>query len=826
MTSEARQRYKDSFEATRQRFQATGAAEAVLRQRTADTDEGVLSAFSQSLAQAAPDGLALLAVGGYGRKELFPHSDVDLLVLVRKSLEDSALKGPIAEFLRLLWDSGLRASHSVRTVEDCCTVHEGNFELTVSLLDERFLAGNPVLYGQFRERFARFLKAERRDLERRLCRMARGRHARFHDTIYRLEPDIKEAPGGMRDLQTVRWLRALRDHQGDDGTDPRARQFLATTRCFLHFRAGRDSNLLNFEAQDEIAAAPFSKRSEPAEWMREYYRHASVLWREALLELEASETRDKPLLTSFRDWRSRLSNSEFTVSRDLIFLRNPHELATDLQLPLRLFRFAAKHGLHPSRETQQRLTGTPAKTTRAGEAFWKDFFSQPHPVAGLRAMAVTGFLSSLLPEWDRIAHLVVRDFYHQYTVDEHTLVALEVLEELGTGAPPERKRFADLVEESCNDLWLLRLALLLHDIGKGSGTDHSAEAVRLAGRFLEREGVAPEAAQTIQFLIEHHLLLSSTMQSRDVADPVTARAVTMQVKTVERLRLLVLLTFADISAVHPTAMSPWRMEQLWRLYRATARDMARELTEPDGESPEEVYGPIPPNLAHFLEGLPWRYLWTHSLAQAEVHCALFEQAETKGAALSIEKVAGVWQLAVVAKDRPFLFASLAGALSSFGLNILRAEAYSNRAGAIVDNFAFSDPNSNLDLNPPERERLRHTIQRVIVGEVHVEDLLRYRRPKPLAGKAAAIRAAVTPDSEASGVATVFEVVAEDRPGLLYHLASAISRAGCNIEVVLVDTEAHKAIDVFHVTKSGRALLPEEITALQAALLAACEPSRG
>lgn len=282
------------------------------------------------------------------------------------------------------------------------------------------------------------------------------------------------------------------------------------------------------------------------------------------------------------------------------------------------------------------------------------------------------------------------------------------------------------------------------------------------------------------------------------------------------------MTYADISAVNTAAMTPWRMEQLWRVYRIVARDLNRELTEPDGESPESVYGAVPEAMGKFLDGLPWRYLWTHDRKQAEEHWRLYENARESGVALSIEKRAGVWRLSIVTPDRPFLFASIAGALSSFGLNILKAEAFSNRAGAIVDSFVFSDPGGNLDLNPPEQERLKQTLRKVALGEVHVDDLLRYRPVKAPPSRLGAIQPAVSPDGEASSVATVFEVVAQDRPGLLYHLAAAISRAGCNIEVVLVDTEAHKAIDVFHVKRAGQKLTPDETKQLQGLLLSACQ----
>ncbi len=827
MTTAAKQRCKSELETWSIRFMQDGHAESVLQDRTRLVDEVVRSAFASTLGTAAEDSIALLAVGGYGRSELFPYSDVDLLVLTRRPLDTPGLKGVLSDFLRLVWDSGLRASHSVRTVEECCAVHEGNFELTVSLLDQRLLAGDSALHQSFSSRFCKFLGAERRELLRRMCRMARARHSRYHDTIYRLEPDVKETPGGLRDLQTIHWLRLLRESGFAPQDEARHTSLLASTRCFLHFRAGRDQNLLNFEAQDEIAAAPFSRWKDPADWMRSYYRHASFIMRAAVAELESAEAQDRGLLSSFRDWRSRLSNAEFTVSRDLVFLRNPRELETDPDIPLRLFLFAARHGVPLARETESRVGEHVADWADHFQkhppqtSFWREFLNLPHAAQALRTMRATGFLATILPEWERIDHLVVRDFYHQYTVDEHTTVTLEVLAALPGARDPAQKPFAELLEESEDSTWLLRTALLLHDTGKGSGLDHSQEAVRLARGFLQRIGAGQLDTELTLFLIEKHLMLSAALQSKDIADPATAAALGAEVKTVERLRLLTLLTFADISAVNPSAMSVWRMEQLWSLYRVVYRYLTGELTAQQHDNPHAALGEISAQAEEFLEGLPRRYLWTHTAGEAEAHAALFQSALRSGAEVALERRNGAWRVTMVAADRPFLFASIAGALSSFGLDILKAEAFCNAHGFVADGFMFTDPNRSLDLNPPEQERLRDVLRKVALGQVRTEDLLRNRPVKAPPSKLGAVRPTVAMDNDASPSATVFEVVAQDRPGLLYRLASAISRAGCNIEVVLVDTEAHKALDVFHVTSSGEKLSAETAVSLRVALLAAC-----
>ncbi|MGO9239456.1 MAG: hypothetical protein ACLQBJ_01500 [Bryobacteraceae bacterium] len=826
MTSAGKQRCKDLTEGLRARFLQNGDAGAVWKARTAYVDAAVLEAQAAALTPVFPDGLALAAVGGYGRRELFPYSDVDLLMLSRRQLVDSASRTAVSEFVRRLWDGGLRCSQSVRTIEECCRLQDGNLELTISLLDERYLAGDVGLFGEFRARFGRFLNSERREILRRLCRATRSRHAQFHQTIYRLEPDVKETPGGLRDLQATRWLQLLRSGAVEPPSDPRPAALVASVRSFLHFRADRDQNLLDFESQDQLAEASFSPWKEPAAWMRSWYRNASQIWLDALSEMEAAETVERSMIANFRDWRARLSNSEFTVSRDLIFLRNPAELDSDAELPLRLFQFVARHNVAPARQTEQRVSAHVnqwrqeyAKHPPAGR-WWREFLSLPNVSLALRSMRSCGFLEAILPEWERLEHLVVRDFYHYYTVDEHTIVTLGSLEELAGVKEGPRRRFTALLEESRADLWLLRLALLLHDLGKGSGEHHELASLALAQGIVRRAGIAEPDASTILFLVRHHLALSLLLQSRDLADPSTARLAAELAGTEERLRLLTLMTQADIDAVNPSALTPWRIEQIWRLYVVTQRELNRELGEPlEPEAPAVEPG-TNPLLEEFLDGLPKRYLFTHTPEQAAAQAQLYAQAREHGAALKIDKREGFLHLTLVARDRPFLFASVAGGLSSFNLNILKAEAFHNRHGYIADGFVFSDPGRNLELNPTEIERLRSLLEKIVLGEVRVEPLLKARPIKAAPSRSGAVRPAVTLEAATSEAATLFEVVAQDRPGLLYSLASAISRAGCNIEVVLVNTEAHRAIDVFHVTRDGRKLSDEDAARVRDGLLAA------
>jgi [protein-PII] uridylyltransferase len=421
----------------------------------------------------------------------------------------------------------------------------------------------------------------------------------------------------------------------------------------------------------------------------------------------------------------------------------------------------------------------------------------------LRQMQEAGLLTAAIPHWNTVECLVVRDFYHRYTVDEHSIVAVEVIDNLGlkTDSSP---RFRELLLEE-EDRATLRLALLLHDVGKGTRPgDHVQGSLEAAVDVFERLSVPAPNREIINFLIAHHLDLSSVMTGRDLDDPATGRFLSSQIPTQEDLRRLALLTYADISAVNPTAMTPWRLEQLWRVYSAGVEQLTRELitNRIDGEHDTALAPGESPEIAHFLQGFPTRYLRTHTPAQVRRHFELDQKRQRDGVAVSITQDAGAFLLTVLASDHTGIFAKLCGTLASRGMNILKAEASSNSHGCILDLIRFSDPMRNLELNPDEIKRLEWTVECVMRDTLSVADLIKQRRFQPRPSSGSKIMPSVRSSNDASDECTLIDFVGEDRPGLLYDLTSAISKVGCNIELVLVDTEAHKAIDVFYITQAG------------------------
>ncbi len=393
--------------------------------RSAGVEEKVRSVFEATLGSKGSTPLALVSVGGFGRRELFPYSDVDLLLL-SESDQNVPPREQIAAFLQGLWDSRLRPSHSVHSVADCATEHAENVEFTISLLDRRWLAGDRVLFDQMDAKFRAFLTKRQSSLAQKVATLAEGRRAKYQKSIYHLEPNVKESTGALRDLQTARWLQMIEPHEFMPDLGP-AFDFLAAVRLRLHELAGRDQNALSFEAQEQLS-------ENPADLMREYYRHARTIDRAARQAIEACTEKPGTLLGRFHEWRSRLSTSEFTVARDKVILRAPHP-PPDLSL----FEFLARHELHMASSTIDKLHGFVPQATWND---WKRLLSLPKPVAGLHAMQEAGVLSNALPEWRNIECLVVRDFYHRYTVDEHTLVAIAALETISDG------RFRELFGKS------------------------------------------------------------------------------------------------------------------------------------------------------------------------------------------------------------------------------------------------------------------------------------------------------------------------------------------------------------------------------------------
>lgn len=876
--------YANEFLKTRQGFESTGNGCAALRARSDLMDGIVLQLQNELLPGDLPgqENLSLVALGGYGRQELFPHSDVDLLFLFTNQRAADSRREDVAALSRALWDLHLRVGPTTRTLADCGELHRDNLEFNIALLDCRYLAGDSQLFAHLRDEVIPHLVArDRLELVRELAGVTAQRHAKYGGTIFHLEPNVKETPGGLRDYHLCRWLARIAElEKSGNWTAPEelwpaplgvesrlSYEFLCAVRCFLHYAQGRDDNQLSYELQEQAAAQGVGSspgRARPAaEWMRDYFRHARSIHRLSTRLFEDAIPAQSSLYGLFQDWRQRLSNADFSVLRGRIFPRQPSALREDPGLLLDLFEMTARHGFELSREAEKAVAGAldPSNAWALSRLsrmplVWTKFqrvLTLPRAANALRDMNRLGLLTALFPEFKAIDSLVIRDFYHRYTVDEHSFLTIQSLHALAAGrarkvgegesqpAGPSRpggtlpdweKRFAEIWSELERPALLL-FALLFHDVGKGMPeADHIRGSLQALESIGARLDVPPEDQEAISFLVTHHLEMSATCQRRDVFDPETVRAFTEKVGTPERLKMLCLLTYADVKAVNPEALTPWRAELLWQLYVAAMNHLTRSVDEErvetagppaDGHEIERIlalYDPSDaPEVWAFLRGLPRRYLLTHSPAEVAGHFAMARQVARDSVQVELATRNHHFELTVLTPDRPFLFASITGTLAAWGMSIIKADAFSNAAGLVLDMFRFVDLYRTLELNPSEKARLKANLVEVLKGELELSKLLSGRMNfATLPSAKVKVPTQIHFDDASSSHSTLLELIAQDRPGLLYQVSSRLAELGCNIEIALIDTEGQKAIDVFYLTSAGAKLDSSRQLAIRDALL--------
>jgi [protein-PII] uridylyltransferase len=851
LISELRGSLSDESARIQREFEASGDGRAAVAERTRLVEDILARLWRDIISpdQAKPANFALVATGGFGRGWLFPYSDIDLLFLFGDRAAEQAFKDSIRRFSQELWDLRLKLSPATRTLSECDRYDANNTEFTISLLDCRYLAGDPDLFRRLHDKvIPKVVMRESKALLQGLAEVTRERHAKYGMTLYHLEPNLKEAPGGLRDCNVACWLALIsamdKLHDWPDASSLRAPvrkqldsalDFLMSARCFLHFRHGRDDNTLSWEAQDEAAGrkvgAAESAELSPADWMRIYFGHARAVQRTVTQLLEEIPEAWSALYRQVQSWRSRLATADFSVVDGLIFLQQPSALQ-DPEVLLRLFHFMAQHGLKLSATTEYRIEqALPALASMPprGAELWLYFeetLLQPHAAEALRAMHSLRLLTLLLPELKLIDSLVVRDFYHRFTVDEHSFLAIESLHRLKQSTSEWDKRYAELLGELENPE-LLYLALLLHDTGKGiPGGNHVEASLEIAGRAMDRLDVDPKERAEVLFLIENHLEISAALR-RDIFNPETVGAFADKVGTPERLKMLCLLTYADIKAVNPEALTPWKAENVWQLYMGAENYLNRSAdhrvhADVNDEKLARLRSLAPVTsgkFKEFLEGFPQRYLLVHSAEEVMRHMGMADALGDQPVQVELKRGRHWYELTMVTRDRPFLFAKLAGVLAAWGMNIVKANAFSNEAGTVVDTLYFTDRFRTLELNLSEWERFRRSVTSVLLGEADLEKMLRDRqRSEKGAIAKVKVETKIEFDDSCSSTSTLVQVITQDRPRLLHRIASCLSDQKCNIEIALIDTEGQMAIDTFYLTWGGAKLNTEHCKKVEKALL--------
>ena len=805
-------------------------------------DSMLQALFRLADADATRDGLApspvvLMALGGYGRGELHPSSDVDIMVIYDVELTPYVQR-VTQEILYALWDLGLQVGHSLRSVGDCVAMARTDFPSRTSMLEARFLAGSRRLFNRFRRVLSE--NVYRRDFSQFLDTTLAERDQRYRKygaSPYIGEPNIKESAGGLRDMHTAMWLgatkfraRTLRELAArgvitsrEQASADEALTFLWRVRNELHFLAGHKNDVLSREIQPLIAKNFGYEDDETAlgveRFMRDYYLHARAVHRVS-----------RRLIARCQETLSRRGSAvsrhrEEALQDGLVLLDGRLRLADPdgrafAESPTRLMKvFWHMHrlGCELSSDLQRAmedaldLVDDEFRSSPVVRDLFLGICRQWGRVAPtLREMHELGLLGRYLPEFGALTCLVQYDVYHKFSADQHSLLAVENLEALAPGPSAESEGAAQVFNE-IERPDLLMMGMLLHDIGKAKGHGHVEKGIPLIRRLTARLGLPPAEAEAIEFLVAHHLTMSHVAQRRDIDDPKTVEHLALTARDPQWLRMLYLLTYADMKAVGPGVMTPWQALVLWNLYeRSLARLTGGELERPTRTMLAERVGALLKGEASrqvvkaHLAMVSDRYLATTGAERIAEHLRLVQklEGETVVTELFHHPDLGLSDLVVVTRDQPALFAAIAGTLAASGINIASAQIHTRGDGVAIDTFQVSDPTGEAVTSVARWTRTFDDLRLVLAGARRVEDLLERRQAG--AGTEAGIEGPprITIDNRLSDSYTVIEVKCPDRVGLLYLITRTLSAAGLDIASARIATEIDKAFDTFYVTDTA------------------------
>lgn len=794
---------------------------------------------------SAGERLAVAATGGYGRGTLAPGSDVDLLFLL--PYKQTAWSESVVEaMLYVLWDLKLKVGHATRSVEECLREAHADMTIRTSLLEARFLFGDRELFDNLEKRFdqeivattaAEFVDAKLKERDARVAKAGASR--------YLVEPNVKDGKGGLRDLNTLFWIakyvyrvkeprelvKAGLFTQAEFNLFSRCEEFLWRVRCHMHFATGRAEERLTFDLQRTIAErigfAPRGGLSAVERFMKAYFliaKDVGDLTAIVCAELEARQTKRRPMLDRmFGRFRRRsggaLVSEGFIIDNNRLNVENEEAFARDPVNLIRLFWLADRRNIaiHPDATRlatrSLKLIGHNLRNDpEANKLFLEILLSKNSPEVVLRRMNETGVLGRFIPDFGRIVAMMQFNMYHHYTVDEHLIRSVGVLTEIEAGQLGSEHPLANQIFPTIRNRRALYVAVFLHDIAKGRPEDHSKAGAVIARKLGRRFGLTEAETNTVAWLVEYHLLMSNTAQSRDLSDPATIKSFAEVVQTMERLKLLLVLTIADIKAVGPGTWTGWKGQLLRNLYQETevilgggAVDLAR--SERVRLAQEQLRTELPewPDAefeAFAARHTPGYWLKTDETRRAK-QARLLREAEKAGrtvtTAYETDQFRGVTELTILSPDHPRLLAIVTGACAAAGGNIVDAQIFTTTDGMALDTIVLSRAFDRDEDELRRAERVAKAIERALKGEVKIADLVDGKRPAKERSKAFHVPPEVNIDNSLSNRQTVIEISGLDRPGLLYDLTTALGKLNLNIASAHIVTFGEKAVDVFYVT---------------------------
>jgi [protein-PII] uridylyltransferase len=826
-----------------------------------------------SVNPSAAEHMAIVATGGYGRGLLAPGSDIDLLFLL--PYKQTAWGESIAEaLLYCLWDMGLKVGHATRSVSDCIRQAKADMTVRTAILEARYLFGERKLYDELVTRFdkeivqatpAEFVAAKLAEREER--------HRRAGQSRYLVEPNVKDGKGGLRDLHTLFWIAkyVYRVREPEELIDRgvfdrqeyqlfrRCEDFLWSVRCHMHFLTGRAEERLSFDIQREIAVRLGYTEHPGLRDVERFMKHYFLIAKDvgdltAILcaELENRQAKAVPVLNRMmarlrpRGRRTLSETDDFVVDNNRINIADADVFRRDPVNLIRMFHLADRHGLafhpHAMRAATRSLHLIDAglrEDREANRLFLEILTSRNNAETVLRRMNEAGVLGHFVRAFGRIVAMMQFSMYHHYTVDEHLLRCIGALNEIERGGREEFALASELMRTiQPQSRPLLYVALFLHDIAKGRIEDHSIAGARIARRFCPRLGFSPAETETVAWIVENHLVMSTVAQSRDLSDRKTIENFAAVVQSLERLKLLTILTTADIQAVGPGVWNSWKAQLLRTLYYETEPVLTGGFSEVDrgrrvGLAQTEFKAHLPDWTAAELDGYVARHYpayWLKvDLAHQLAHARFMREAEQAGRKLATEigfdPVRGATELTVLAPDHPRLLSTIAGACAAAGANIVDAQIYTTTDGLALDTIVLSREFDRPEDEHRRASRIAASIEQALRGDIRLPEVVAKRTLAKGRIKAFAIEPEVLINNQWSNRYTVVEIAGLDRPGLLYELTSTLSKLNLNIASAHVATFGERVVDVFYVTDllGAKITSPPRQTAIKRALIRQLTP---